>query len=91
MRYFELLGIQDVVLYLFPTVIFVLVFALALACAHWRGPDDARRHRQILYRFPDGIEDRNAPFPLAMGLIIAGTVLWAFGYILMTGLLGVII
>ena len=35
------------------------------------------------------IEDRQAPFPLALLLIIAGTVVWAFFYILVIGLWGV--
>lgn len=91
MRFFELLNFQHVVLYVFPGLVFVIVFGLALAFAHLRGPNDAEREKEIIYRFPDDIEDRNAPFPLVMGLIIAGTVIWAFGYILISGVLGVII
>ena len=47
------------------------------------------RKQKIIYRFPEGIEDRNAPFPLVMMLIIAGTLAWVFFYIVGTGLLGV--
>jgi hypothetical protein len=45
--------------------------------------------RKVIERYPGGIEGRNAPFPLVLILIILGTVLWAYFYILVTGLLGV--
>ena len=45
--------------------------------------------RKIFYRYPEEIEDKNAPFPLVMILIVAGTVIWAFFYILMHGVLEV--
>jgi len=89
MRFYELLNFQHLMLALFPTLLFIIVFALALGFSYFRREGDAGRERQILYRFPDGIEDRNAPFPLAMILIVLGAVLWGVGYILFTGLLGV--
>ncbi|MDX9788292.1 MAG: hypothetical protein RBT11_16050 [Desulfobacterales bacterium] len=89
MRFFELLNFQHLVLALLPTLLFILVFALALRFGHFKGEKDEDRKNRILYRYPEGIEDRAAPFPLAMILIIAGTVLWAFFYILLHGLLGV--
>jgi hypothetical protein len=79
------------VLYVFPTLIFMVVFGLALAFSHLRSEDEDQRKKKIIYRFPEGIEDRNAPFPLSMMLIVAGTVAWVFFYILGTGLLEVII
>jgi hypothetical protein len=45
--------------------------------------------RRSYYTFPEDIEDRQAPFPLSLILIIAGTVVWAFFYILVIGLWGV--
>jgi hypothetical protein len=36
-----------------------------------------------------GIEERNAPFPLVLILIIGGTVVWGFLYIILYGVLGV--
>jgi hypothetical protein len=89
MRFYELLNFQHLMLALFPALLFIIVFALALGFSHFRREGDEVREKQILYRYPDDIEDRDAPFPLAMILIVAGAVLWAFGYILFSGLLGV--
>jgi hypothetical protein len=91
MRYFNLLSFQHIMLYVFPALIFMVVFGLALAFSHLRSKDDHERKQKIIYRFPEGIEDRDAPFPLSMMLIIAGTIAWVFFYILGTSLLGVII
>ncbi|MBU0987537.1 MAG: hypothetical protein KKH68_09815 [Proteobacteria bacterium] len=91
MRFFSLLSFQHIMLYVFPTLIFMVIFGLALAFSHLRSEDTEARKQQITYRFPEDIEDRNAPFPLSMMLIIAGTLVWVFFYILGTGLMGVII
>jgi len=89
MRFFTVLNTQHVILYIMTTLLFILVFGLALSYGHWVTRDAEERKKRILYRFPDGIEDRNAPFPLAIALIIAGTLVWTFFYILGIGLLGV--
>lgn len=89
MRFFNLLSFQHIVLYVFPTLIFMIIFGLALGFSHLRSKDAQERKKKITYRFPAGIEDRNAPFPLAMILIITGTIIWVLLYILGTGLLGV--
>ena len=89
MRLFYLTTFEDIVLWLFPTLVFMIVFGVGLAFTRFRGPDDERREKEIIYRYPAGIEDRNAPFPLIMTLTIAGTFIWAFFYILMHGVLGV--
>lgn len=91
MRLFTLSNFQDIILYLFPTLVFMILFALGLAYARFRvrGPEDEDREDRIIYRFPAGIEDRDVGFPLVMILIIAGTAVWAVLYILMYGLLGV--
>jgi hypothetical protein len=89
MRFFDLLNFQHVMGYVFLTLIFILIFGLALAYSHLESDDAKERMQKIIYRFPGGIEDRDAPFPLAMILIIAGTLIWMFFYILLTGLLGV--
>jgi hypothetical protein len=75
--------------YLFPTLIFIWIFGLALAYTHLKSDDAKERMQKIIYRFPEDIEDRDAPFPLSMMLIIAGSVIWVFFYILMHGVLGV--
>jgi hypothetical protein len=89
MRFFDLLNFQHIVLYVLPTLIFMVVFGLALAYAHFRRKDSEERQKAIYYTFAEGIQDRNAPFPLALTLIILGTVLWAFFYILGIGVLAV--
>jgi hypothetical protein len=76
-------------LYLFPTLIFILILGLFLAYSHLESDDAKERMQKIIYRFPEDIEDRDAPFPLAMMMIIAGSVIWLIFYILVTGLLGV--
>ncbi len=89
MRLFDLLNLQHVILYVFPTIIFVIVFALALGFSHFKGEKSHKRMTSIIGQYPEGIKDRDAPFPLALILIIAGTICWAFFYILVNGLLGV--
>ena len=89
MRFYTLLNFQHVVLYIFPTLIFIVVFGIGLAFSHFYSKDSEARKKEIYHRYPAGIEDREAPFPLVMTLIIAGTVLWAFFYIWETGILGV--
>jgi len=89
MRFFDLLNFQHVMGLLFSTLIFMLIFGLALAYSHLKSDDAEERKKKIIYRFPGDIEDRDAPFPLAMMLIMAGVLIWVFFYILITGLLGV--
>jgi len=89
MRFFNLLNFQHIMGYLFPTLIFMLIFGLFLAYSHLESDDAKERMQKIIYRFPEDIEDRDAPFPLAMMMTIAGAVIWVFFYILVTGLLGV--
>jgi hypothetical protein len=91
MRIFEILNIQHFVMYLFPTLVFILVFAAGLGYAHVRRKKSAVRLTRIIENYPGGIEGRNAPFPLAMTLIIAGTLVWGLLYIILTGLLKVTI
>ena len=75
--------------YLFCGFLFMLVFGVGLAYSHFHTRDAERSKTEIIGRYADGIEDRNAPYPLVMILIIAGAVIWGFFYILMHGLLGV--
>lgn len=89
MRYFALLNFQHVVLYLFPTLVFVVLLGLSLGYTAFHRGDNEARTQRIVQRYPAGIEERNAPFPLALTLIIAGTLVWALGYTLAVGLLEV--
>lgn len=89
MRFYELLNFQHIIIWFFPTLAFIILFGLFLGKNYFFTNQSERRLSEISYRFPEGIEDRNAPFPLAMALVIAGTVLWGFCYILFIGLFGV--
>ena len=89
MRLYELLTFEHLMLAVFPTLLFILLFGVTLKFGHFKTARDEERKKRIVYRYPDGIDDRDAPFPLAMTLIVAGTVLWGFFYILFTGFLGV--
>ena len=89
MRFFELLNFQHVVLYLFPALIFLFIFGAALAYSHFTIRDSEAREKKIYGQYTEGFETKNAPFPLNLILIIIGTAVWAFLYILIIGLLGV--
>ena len=89
MRYFELLNLQHFVLYLFPTLATIVIFAAGLGFYYLRRRDSAERETRIIEEFPGGIQGRNAPFPLVVVLIIVGTVIWSLAYILFIGILGV--
>ena len=89
MRYFNLLNIQHFVLYFFPAFITLLLIAIALKFSYFHSKDSEEKLTRITHRYPLGIEERDAPFPLVLLLIILGTVIWVFGYILMIGWLGI--
>lgn len=89
MRYFALRGFQDVILFLFPTLVFIILLYTALSRAHFRGKDSEERERKVIHVYPDGIEERDSPFPLILILIIVGVLLWGFLYALGIGILGV--
>ena len=57
MRHFNLLNFQHIVLYVLPTLIFILIFGLALAYSHLKSEDAEERKQKIIYRFPEGIEE----------------------------------
>ena len=48
MRYFELLGIQHFVMYLFPAVAFVALFIIGLGFYHFQRKDSAERESRII-------------------------------------------
>jgi hypothetical protein len=89
MRYFEVLSIQHFVMYLFPAIAFIALFIVGLGFYHINRKDSAERETRIIERFPEGIEGRNAPFPLLVYLVIFGTVVWVLAYILLIGVLKV--
>ena len=89
MRYFEVLNIQHFVTYLFPALVFIVIFAVGLGYAYARRKGCEERATRIVESYPDGIEGRNAPFPLVLSLIIAGTIVWCLLYIILTGVWGV--
>lgn len=89
-RYFELLNFQHFVLYLLPALTALLVFASALGYMHFRGKQDDEDDK-VHYVFPGGIGEQNKPFPLVLILVIVGTVIWGFGYIIVSGLINRVI
>lgn len=89
MRFFEVLSIQHFVMYLFPTIAFITLFIIGLGFYHINRKDSAEREARIIERFPEGIEGRNAPFPLITYLMIIGTVVWVLAYIILIGVLKV--
>ena len=89
MRFFEVLSIQHFVMYLFPTIAFITLFIIGLGFYHINRKDSADREARIIERFPEGIEGRNAPFPLITYLVLIGTVVWVLAYIIIIGVLKV--
>jgi hypothetical protein len=89
MRYFNILGMQHFVMYLFPAVAFIALFILALGFYYINRRDSAERETRIIERYAGGIEGRNAPFPIFLYLTIAGTMIWVLAYILLIGILKV--
>ena len=86
MRFFNLLNIQHLVMAVFPALLCVVLVGIALSFSHFGGHASEERKVRVTGTYPDGIEERDAPFPLFLFLVILGTVLWGFGYILMVGL-----
>jgi hypothetical protein len=91
MRFFELLNILHVFMYLLPGLLFIIILGLLLGYSHFRSEDAEESKSRIIKRFPEGLQDRGAPFPLGMTLIIVGTVLWSIFYILGIGIYKVVI
>jgi hypothetical protein len=89
MRLFTLEGFRDIILFFFPTLIFMILFYVAWSRAHFRTEDSAEREEQIHHTYPEGLQDRNAPFPLILFLIIVGYVIWTVLYMLGISILGV--
>ena len=89
MRYFEVLNMQHFVMYLFPAIAFIALFIIGLGFYHIKRKDSAEREARVIERFPEGIEGRNAPFPLIAYLVLFGTVIWVLAYILLIGFLKV--
>ena len=89
MRYFPLLGFQHVVLFLFPSLLLIILLYLGLSGVHFRGKNSEERKKTVVHAYPEGIEAKDSPFPLILIMIIIGFLLWAFFYTFVIGLLGV--
>ena len=89
MRYFEVLGIQHFVMYLFPALATIVLFIIGLGFYYFRRKDSEASKTRIIEEFPGGIQGRNAPFPILAYLIIFGTIAWVLAYILLIGFLKV--
>jgi hypothetical protein len=89
MHYFELRNFQHVIVYFLPTLLFVVLFGIGLRYMHFKDKHSDAKMRKIVHVYPGGIEERNAPFPVILILILFGTVLWGLLYILLYGVLEV--
>jgi len=89
MHYFELRNFQHVILYLLPTLAGVFLLAIGLAGSHFHTKNSEKSMHEVHTTYVDGIEERNAPFPLVLMLIIGGTVLWGLLYTILYGVLEV--
>ena len=52
MRFFELLGFQHIMLYLVPTLIFIIVFGTGLGFTHFQSKNSEARKQKIHRRYP---------------------------------------
>jgi Na+/H+ antiporter NhaC len=89
MRYFELLGFQHVILFVFPALIFMILLFVGLSRSHFMRKNTEERKRKIVHNYPANLKSRNSPFPLILFLIIVGFLIWTISYTLLTGILGV--
>lgn len=91
MRFFALLNTQHVAALIIVTIIFLLLFGVALAVVPLFGPLSRVLENRNVQHFAGGIKKADGPFPLINALIIAGVVLWALYYILYYGFSEVVI
>lgn len=89
MHYFELRNFQHLMLSLLPTLLFVVLFGIGLSYMHFKHKDSDTKMRKVVHVYPGGIEERNAPFPVILTLVLFGTVLWGLLYIILYGVLEV--
>jgi len=82
MRFFALLNLQQVAAIIVITLIFLILFGVALSVLPMSGPRDRALSIKTAQRFSDGIEKGDGPFPLIISLLIGGTIVWALFYIL---------
>jgi hypothetical protein len=79
-RLFTILNYQNIVLYLFPSLIFLILLGLGIGYAHFGGVggEDWKKVRYNIYA--GEIEERRSPWPVVLLLIIFGTILWGIFY-----------
>ena len=85
MRFFELLALQHVVALVLTPLIFLVLFYLGLGYRATLAPRNDSGEEELQH-FNDGIAKANRPYPLIITLVILGTFLWAFFYILFYGI-----
>ena len=88
MHFFELKNLQHIVVYWFPGFISVFLIAAGLGYMHFKTKGSEDKRKRPRHAYPGGIEDADEPIPLVLILIIAGTVVWGFFYILAIALSG---
>ena len=85
MRYFELLNYQHAIGSILVALIFMVLFAVGLAYTPLMNSKNKQPKAEDKHQFADNIEEGGGPFPLIMGLIISGTIIWAFIYVFYYG------
>ena len=75
-------------LFLFPALIFILLFGMALAYSRFHSAKGEEKEKCLYYTFPENLKDKQSPVPLVLILIIVGTVIWGFLYVFISGLMG---
>lgn len=86
MPFNDIYTLQSIALYGFPTILFMVIFFVGLGYSRFHTHTSEQRMDKIIHEHPEGIRERNAPFPLVLFLIITGTVLWGIFYIMAYGL-----
>ncbi len=89
MHFFLVRDIQHLVMYFFPAFLSVFLIGVGLAYTFFRTRGSEEDKDASYHTYPDGIVDKRGPFPLILILVIAGTVIWGFFYVLAMGLLEV--
>jgi hypothetical protein len=89
MRFFELLNIQHIILFTLPALVFIILLGFALGYTYLGSRRNRKKVDRVHSTFPDGLKDRQSPFPLVLTMIIWGTIIWGLGYIIVIGVLNI--
>ena len=72
-------------------ILFTVAIVLARASRHWSFTFNARSDKQLeeeTHEFPGGVSEQNRPVPLFIWLVAIGLLVWAAGYVIFSGSVG---